>query len=174
MFTRFFTLAAIGTAASFAAASDVIGIRVNLGYHWSQNFKLRDGGKGNLEGPEVGVDFPIQNLAGIQLYASPSIVFGGKLVHGSDIDGQIYRFMVSARKTLNRDGFFGSLSLGAAHTESRGLNEFKSADGFIGAVGLGSPLKFKILGVSPNFEGRYYFSSKDQLRGFTIGLSASF
>ncbi|MBC8063290.1 MAG: hypothetical protein H7Y17_00545, partial [Chlorobia bacterium] len=57
---------------------------------------------------------------------------------------------------------------------SRGTNEFRSANGFVGSIALGTPLKFKFLGISPNLEGKYYFSSQDQFRGFTIGLSASF
>lgn len=160
--------------ASLSQASDIIGIRVKLGYHVTNSFELKNGNSGHLEGPEVGIDFPLQKLPGVQIYASPSVMFGGKLKHGGDVDGTIYRFMLSARQTLTKEGVFGSVSAGVAHSISRGLNEFKDSDAFLSGITIGTPLKFKFLGISPNLEGSYYFSSKDQFRGFTIGVSASF
>ncbi|MBN9503131.1 MAG: hypothetical protein BGO01_11655 [Armatimonadetes bacterium 55-13] len=157
-----------------ASASDVLGVRLRVGYHFTQNFELKNGGSGHLEGPEVAGDFPLSKLPGIQLYATPSICFGGKLSHGGDIDGSIYRFMISAKQTITRDGFYGIVAAGAAHSESRGLNEFKDANAFVSSVTFGVPLSFKILGVTPSFEGTYYISGKDQFRGFTFGISASF
>jgi len=174
MFFRTALVGSLATATVFAAASDTIGVRLKLGYHVSQTFELKNGSHGHLEGPEVAADFPLGRFPGLQLYATPSVMFGGKLTHGKDIDGTIYRFMVTARQTLTRDGLYGAFSLGAAHSESRGLNQFRDENGFVTAVSLGTPLKFKVLGISPSLEGGYYFSSKDQFRGFTIGIAASF
>ncbi len=174
MLFRTLVFSALATSAVAAVAQDLIGIRVNLGYHFTQKFRLKNDSKKSMSGPEIGVDFPLAKVPGFQLYASPSVVLGGQLFSGSDVDGQIYRFMVTGRQTLNRDGLFGAVSLGAAHSEPRGGNEFRSASGFVGAATIGTPLKFKILGITPNVEGRYFFSSKDQFRGFTIGVSANF
>lgn len=174
MFSRTAFVGSLALATVFAAASDTIGVRLKVGYHFTQNFELRNGSSGNLEGPEVAADFPLAKYPGFQLYITPSVMFGGKLTHGSDVDGTIYRFMVTARQTLTREGLYGGISVGAAHSESRGLNEFKDQNGFVTAVSLGTPLKFKFLGLSPSLEGSYYFSSKDQFRGFTIGFAASF
>ena len=167
------TLAALSIAAD-SRASDIIGIRVKLGYHFSNSFELKNGNGGSMQGPDIGLDFPMFKFPGVQLYASPSVMLGGKLSHGGDIDGQIYRFMLSARQTLTKEGIFGSVGAGVAHSQSRGKNEFRSETGFLSNITLGVPLKFKFLGITPNFEGSYYFSSQDQFRGFTIGLSASF
>ncbi len=174
MFVRSLFLGVSLCLTTVALCSDIIGIRVSLGYHSTSKFRLRDDRIKAMSGPEVSADFPLFKLPGLQLFATPSVMFGGQLLHGSDIDGTIYRFMVTGRQTVNKDGLFAGLSAGVAHSVSRGLNEFKSADGFISAISLGMPLKFKILGISPNIEGRYYFSSEDQFRGITIGLSASF
>jgi hypothetical protein len=176
--TRTFLKAALAcsaaTCAVAASASDVIGVRLKLGYHFTQSFELKNGSTGNLQGPEVAADFPLTKYPGLQLYVTPSIMFGGKLTHGSDVDGTIYRFMVTARQTLNKDGLFGALGIGAAHSESRGTNEFRDANSFVTSACLGTPLKFKLGGIGLNLEGTYYFSTKDQFRGFTIGVSGSF
>ena len=161
-------------AVSAANASDVIGVRLKIGYHWTNSFELKNGGSSQLEGPEIGLDFPIQKLPGFTIYVSPSVMLGGKLTHGGDIDGTIYRFMLSTRQTISKDGWFAGVSAGVAHSVSRGLNEFRDSDGFVSGVTIGTPLKLKFLGISPNIEGSYYFSTKDQFRGFTLGLSASF
>lgn len=174
MFLRTIALSALGMGAVVANATDVIGVRLNVGYHWTSDFRLKDDSKKSMSGPEIGADFPLTKLPGIQLFASPSIVFGGQLLSGSDVDGQIYRFMLTARQNLSKEGLYGSVSAGVAHSMSRGGNEFRSASGFVGSAMIGSPLKFKILGITPNVEGRYYFSSEDQFRGFSIGLSANF
>jgi hypothetical protein len=171
-----YSLACFGLL-SFAAvseASDIIGIRVKLGYHFTNSFELKNGNGGSMQGPDIGVDFPMFKFPSIQIYASPSVMLGGKLSHGGDIDGQIYRFMISARQTLTKVGIFGAVGAGVAHSQSRGKNEFRSQNGFLTNITLGVPLKFNFLGITPNFEGSYYFSSQDQFRGFTIGLSASF
>lgn len=176
--TRTFLKAALAcsaaTCAVAASASDVIGVRLKVGYHFTQSFELKDGSNGHLEGPEVAADFPLAKYPGIQLYATPSIMFGGKLTHGSDVDGTIYRFMVTARQTLNRDGLYGTFGVGAAHSESRGTNEFRDANSFVTSVSLGTPLKFKLAGIGLSLEGTYYFSTKDQFRGITIGVAGSF
>ncbi len=164
----------IAGAALTACADDVIGIRLKVGYHVTQNFELKDHSNGHLEGPEVAADFPLAKYPGIQLYVTPSVMFGGKLTHGSDVDGTIYRFMLTAHQALTKDGFYGAVSAGVAHSETRGLNEFKDQNGFVTALTLGTPLKFKVLGITPSIEGSYYFSSRDQFRGFTIGIAASF
>ncbi len=157
-----------------ASAQDVIGVRLNVGYHFTHDFRLRDGGRKNMSGPEIGADFPLAKLPGMQIYASPSIVLGGQLFSGSDVDGQIYRFLVTARQTLNSDGLYGAFSIGAAHSEPKGDNQFRSASSIVAAATIGTPLKFKILGITPNVEGRYYWGAKDQFRGFSIGVSANF
>lgn len=176
--TRTFLKAALAcsaaTCAVAASATDVIGVRLKVGYHFSQSFELKDGSSGHLEGPEVAADFPLTKLPGIQLYATPSVMFGGKLTHGSDVDGTIYRFMLTARQTLNKDGLYGALGIGAAHSETRGLNDFKDANSFVSSVSLGTPLKFKLAGIGVSLEGTYYYSTKDQFRGFTIGFAGSF
>ena len=174
MLPRVIAIFALGFAAMMASAQEVIGVRLNVGYHFTSDFRLRDGGKDSMSGPEIGADFPLTKLPGIQLYVSPSIVLGGQLLSGSDVDGQIYRFMLTARQTLGRDGLYGAFSIGAAHSEPKGGKEFRSASSVVAGITVGTPLKFKILGITPSVEGRYYWGAKDQFRGFTIGLSASF
>jgi hypothetical protein len=158
------------------AQTQILGIRAKVGYHWSSNFRLRDGSSGHLEGPEFGVDFPLSNIAGLNVYASPSIVLGGKLGSGGDTDGNIYRFMVSARKQINFTGLFAQLGVGVGHTESRsGVNAFRDENAFITSFTVGTPFKISFIpAIKTNFEGTYYASGKGQLRGFTLGLSASF
>lgn len=171
---RTYTVALALAGAAICNAQEVVGIRVNLGYHWTQGFELRDGSSGDLTGPELGVDFPLFSFAGIQLDASPSVVFGGKLSLGGEVEGQLYRFLATGRKTLTNDGLYVVGGAGFGHSEARGDQEFKSSSGFVGCIALGTPLRFNLFGVSPNVEGRYYFSNEDQFRGFTIGLSARF
>jgi hypothetical protein len=172
-FYRLLTFGVLASGATIASA-DVIGIRAHLGYHWTQSFELRTGGNGTMSGPEVGIDFPITRLPGIQLYASPSVVFAGRGGLSSGTEGQIYRFSISARQRVSRDGLFATGSIGFAHSQASAAEEFRSANGFVASIGLGAPLKFKFAGVSPSLEGRYYFSSEDQFRGFTVGFSIDF
>jgi|GEM_PF-1731413 len=163
-----------GAAIAAHADGDAIGIRLKVGYHVTQSFELRDHSSGHLEGPEISADFPLSKVPGLQFFVTPSVMFGGQLTHGHDVDGTIYRFMLTARETISKDGLYGAVAAGAAHSESRGLNEFKDQNGFVSSVTVGMPLKFKILGVTPSLEGSYYISGQDQFRGFSITLSASF
>lgn len=174
MLPRVIVTTALGFTAMMASAQEVIGVRLNVGYHFTTDFRLKDNSKKSMSGPEIGADFPLAKLPGMQLYVSPSIVLGGQLLSGSDVDGQIYRFMLTARQILNSDGLYGAFSIGAAHSEPRGSKDFRSASSVVAGITVGTPLKFKILGITPNVEGRYYWGAKDQFRGFTIGLSANF
>ena len=171
-FSRLIIVSAIVSTAAIASA-DVIGIRAQLGYHWSGSFELRNGNDGTMSGLDAGIDFPMGNLAGIQLYASPSVVFGGRF-GSTGIEGHIYRFTISGRRQISPDGLYATASAGLAHSQASASEEFRSANGFVGSIGLGVPLKFSFAGLTPNLEGRYYFSAEDQFRGFTIGFSVNF
>jgi hypothetical protein len=163
-------LATVGTA-----QAQLLGIRARVGYHWSSSFNLRDGSSGTLQGPEFGADLPLTNLAGIGIFASPSIVMGGQLVSGGDTDGNVYRFMVSARKQINFTGLYGQIGVGVGHTEARGDDSFRSQSGFITSFTVGTPISLTFIpGIKPNLEGTYFTSDRGQLRGITLGLSASF
>src|SRR5258707_357806 len=99
MYIRLALLVALASGATLSQA-DLLGIRIRAGLHWTSNFDLRNGGTGHLEGPELGADFPMSNMFGLPIYMSPSIVWGGRLRHGADIDGNVYRFMLTTRKAF--------------------------------------------------------------------------
>ena len=103
-------------------------------------------------------------------------MFGGKLKSGGDTDGNVYRFMVSARKQINFTGLYGQLGVGVGHTEARsGVNAFEDENGFITSLTIGTPIKIGFIPLlKPTFEGTYYGSSSGQLRGFTLGLTVGF
>ncbi len=169
---------ASGLAASMAMAQvptpsispDVAKTRIRIGYGISPDFDLRAGGQGHLEGPEIGLDLPILNFEGIGVCLSPSIFMGGRLRHGSDTDGNIYRFMATANHTLGGN-IGGKVGVGLAHSEPRN-REFDSKNGVIGQVGLSTSLTSGFLShLTPRVELNYYFSNSNQLRGFFLGLS---
>lgn len=181
MARTFIVVALAGFAGSALAQTTTtypnkLGARLKIAYFSSQKFELRSGGNESLVGPQISLDVPLSRMRGFDLFVTPSIGFGGQLSHGSDIDGNVYRFMLTARKVLNDGGLTGSLSAGFGHTESRGTNAFRDGDGLVGEVALAFPLKGLtfLREVTPGFEFAYSFSRQEQLRAFSFGFTFGF
>lgn len=148
--------------------------RFKLSYLSTDSFPLKSGDSGRLTGPELGIDLKFQSLGPVNIYFSPSVFLGGKLAHGSDNDGTIYRFMLRAQQNVPLTGFYGFVAAGYAHSQAR-ANEFNDVNAFETQLGAGYSLGGAFLGhFSPNLELSFYQAPRGQLRGVSLGLSVGF
>lgn len=167
-------LVALTAVLAVAAAAHAQDTRFRLSYLSTDRFPLKNGNDGRLTGPELGLDIKFQSIGPVNLYFSPSAFLGGKLAHGSDNDGTIYRFMLRAQQNVPLTGFYGFVAAGYAHSQAR-ANEFNDVDAFETQFGGGFALGGNFLGhFTPNLELSVYQASKGQLRGISVGLNVGF
>lgn len=152
-----------------------VGLRVHLGYTTTNDFTLKDGTNAHLTGYELGVEFPVSKFSKVlTLNAYPSVLLGGKMGVGS-LQGNVYRFMLSARATVPGSQFYSFIAGGVAHTQSgEGAKQFDDVSGYQTMVGGGLPLTGFLGHLSPSVEVAWLSSNRAQMRGVTIGVTASF
>ena len=169
--TRFIAVSSLLAVASAVHAQEA---RFRLNYLSTDHFPLKNGDSGRLTGPEIGIDLKFQSFGPVNIYFSPSVFLGGKLAHGSDNDGTIYRFMLRAQQNIPMTGLYGFAAAGFAHSQARN-NEFNDVDSFETQLGAGYSLGGTFLGhFSPNLELSFYQAGKGQLRGVSLGVSVGF
>lgn len=179
LMTRIGLLAAgLAVAALASAQDDKLGFRFNFGYYIGQSFRLRNGGNGALNGPAISLDVQIAKSHGVEWALTPGIVLGGKLMHGSDTDGNIYSFLLTARQNFSRDGFYMKAGAGFGFTQSRAnANAFRDSHDFMGTLTLGTKLGAgpkQMKKLDPTLELTGYLSRQRQLSGLSFGLSIGF
>lgn len=168
---RFLALSAAVAAVASVHAQDT---RFTITYLSTDKFPLKDGTTGRLTGPEIGLNIKFQSFGTTNLYFQPSAFLGGKLAHGSDTDGTIYRFMVRAQQPIPLTGFYGFFAAGYAHSQARN-GEFNDVEALETQIGGGYALGGSLLGhFSPNLELSFFQASKGQLRGISLGLAVGF
>ena len=155
-------------ALAVTANAQVTGFRIRAGYGWSGSINSR-----HLQGPEVGLDFPVQKLPLVEIDFTADWLMGGQLVHGGDLDGNVYRFLLSARAQIPgaKVSVFGGL--GWATAQSRG-GQFASINGEVMQLGVGFPLGMKTPLLAPSLEVAGTFASKSGLSGFNVSLAVHF
>ncbi len=174
---KFFALAAAGlcTLPSLAAADSSLGFRLRVGYYLGSSFKLNSGADGHLNGAQVALDFPISHTRNWELAFTPQLVLGGAFAHGSDTDGQIYKFLLSGKSWINRD-LYARIEAGFAHTEARN-NEFQDVNDFVTGVSLGFRLNKTprfVDRLNPSLEISTYLSKHRQLNGIVFSVAFAF
>lgn len=167
MTTRIVPIAALAALAAVSCAQ-VTGIRVRAGYGWSGAINSR-----HLTGPELGFDLPVQKLPLVEIDFTGDWLMGGQLAHGGDLDGNVYRFMLSARAQVPgaKVSVFGGL--GWATAQSRG-GQFAAENGEVLQLGVGFPLGAKTPLIAPSLEVAGTFASKSGLSGFNISVAVHF
>ncbi len=143
------------------------GITFHAGYTTSNSFTKSDGSTGRLRGLELGAELPIFKLpAGFSLNAYPSV-----LTSSGNTKGTVVRVLGSAHQTVPGAQFY--LLFGAGFSFASG-SDFSDQTSFETMVGGGLPLAAFAGRLSPSLEVAFHNSNSAQVRGFTVGLSASF
>ena len=156
--------------AGFAKAQRVpLGLRVRVGYGFSPNFQT-DGGRKDLTGPEIAFAIPVGAFAGGDLLLEPSFFGGGRLVHGGDNDGDVYRLTLFAHRTLGRGiGVRAGVGFGLG-ARGRGGN-FDGKSDLIFDLGVEIPFRLKVLKTAQTYADVHnVFSGESQLEGFFVGV----
>lgn len=154
------------------ASAQLTGFRVRAGYGWSGSIDAV-GGSRHLQGPEFGVDFPLTHLPLVDVSLTGDVLLGGQLSHGSDLDGNVYRFLLSARVHIpgSQISAFGGIGWGTA--QSRG-GQFGSFNGMVTQLGVSFPLGVNTPVISPALEVAGTLASKSGLGGFSVSLAVKF
>lgn len=163
---------ALLTAASTPAWSQT-GVRLRVGYGSSGDYRLRSGGVARVEGPEIALVFPLTSANGFSLALEPSIFGGGRLRRGGDADADVYRFLLTGRKTLGASRAYATFGVGFAHSSLRG-GAASGASGVVGQVGAGLPISGFLARFRPTVEVNYFLADNGQLRGLFLGLTGGF
>ena len=165
-----FVVLALTTVA--LSSAQLVG-RVRIGYGVSGNFTLADTSTGRLEGPEIGLDIPITlGMTPMKVYASPSILLGGRMSNGSDTDGEVYRLLLTTRASAPGVGFYTFAGAGISFSKARG-GQFSSSTDYETVFGAGMPAAAFMI-PNASFEVAWHSSPKGQLRGLTLGIAGSF
>jgi hypothetical protein len=164
---------AVVSAAASAQVGGVSGIRVKAGYGWSGNITDSGGARRKLQGPEVGVEIPVQRLPLVEFAIGVDVLLGGQLSRGSDLDGNVYRFLGIARAHIPGTNMSAWLGAGWATAQSRG-GQFGAFNGAITQIGLAIPLGAIIPTMVPTLEVAATMGGKSGLNGVSVGLSFRF
>ena len=162
-------IAVLAIAASASAQREPLGFRVRIGYGFTPKFATK-GERRDLSGPEVAVAIPVGTFAGGDVLLEPSFFGGGRLVHGGDNDGDVYRLTLFAHRYLARGiGVRAGLGFGLG-ARGRGGN-FDGKSGLIFDVGVEIPFKQKLLRSAQTYADVHnVFSGEKQLEGFFVGV----
>jgi hypothetical protein len=159
------------TTLPLAVCADTI--RFKIGYGSTESIQDRQNRQRRLTGLELGVDLPLGPvLPGFDVYASPSVLMGGQFTQGSDLDGFVYRFNLSARRHLTSE-VYGYAAAGVAHTVARG-DQFADRSGFNWTVGFGYELGRLIPGAQTQAEILLHQGDAPAFRGYSVGLGIRF
>ena len=172
---KFISIVAVATLAGIATAQlpGVSGIRVKVGYGWSGRITDINNNSRHLTGPILGVEFPLMKLPLVQVGLTGEALLGGQLSRGSDLDGNVYRLMLSGRASIpgSQLGVFGGLGWGFA--QARG-GEFGNFDAEVAQLGVSFPLGINAPLISPSLELAGTWSSKTGLGGFSASVAVRF
>ncbi|MEQ1822416.1 MAG: hypothetical protein ABL949_07895 [Fimbriimonadaceae bacterium] len=152
--------------------------QIEVGYTRSNTFDLRGGGRGSLEGLEVGLSQPVIKLPLIgEARLGVSMLFGGTMAKSSE-KGNVFRF--SAMYMTPNAGPSGFYGVGGFFYGSATGSSFDSVTGFGLVAGIGFPITKGVdsLGVPgvPKLalELKMFQGARAHLRGFSLGLSGRF
>lgn len=155
-----------------ALAQDDFPIRFRLGYAITGDFELQNGRTSSMSGPELQLELPVTMISGTELALTASIFGGGRLISSGDTDGDVFRFYVTGRRTLNAKGLYASLGVGYGHTAAR-AGSYDAVDGTVFRFAIGAPTK---IGKWKNtdLEFAYTAARAGQLKGFFVGVASRF
>jgi hypothetical protein len=172
MNAKLVSIFALATVAA-AANAQLTGFRVRAGYGWSGSITNVNNNSRRLVGPEFGIDFPLTHLPLIDVSLTGDVLLGGQLSHGSDLDGNLYRFLLSARASIpaSRIAVFGGIGWATAQARS---GEFGSINGQVMQLGVALPLGLKVPLLSPSLEIAGTIASKSGLSGYSVSLGIKF
>lgn len=142
-----------------------------LGVGYSLEFETRQGENGSLFGPEIGLNLPLGTSRGVQWMLSPSYFMGGRLASGADVDGNVIRFHVLARRQFS-GGNYVDFGLGVSSTVDR-ADQFDNEQGLSGRVTFGFPTT--LFGSrKTSFEVTLHAARARAATGVTAGLNVRF
>jgi len=155
-----------------ASAQDDFPIRFRLGYAITGDFELQNGRTSSMSGPELQIELPMTMIGKTELALTASIFGGGRLVSSGDTDGDVFRFYLTGRQTLNSKGVYASLGVGYGHTAAR-AGSYDAVDGTVFRLAIGTPTK---IGKWKNtdLEFAYTAARAGQLKGFFVGVASKF
>ena len=158
--------------AAMAQVPGLGGIRVRAGYGWSGSIDSVSGSR-KLAGPELGFDFPLTQLPLVTIAFTGADLLGGQLSHGIDLDGYVYRFMLTGRASVPASKFeiFGGVGYATAQARN---HEFGSINGFVSQLGVAIPLTSGLSTFSPSLEIAGSLASKSGLSGYSVSLAVRF
>jgi hypothetical protein len=171
---KMFAVVAAGfTLASPCGADTGPGPALRVGFYRGHDFTVGTRTT-RLEGIELGGSVPLSRAPGTgeMTEFSASVVLGGSFRRGADADGEIFRFLVTARRRLGASGLYAALGAGYSFSTAR-QSQFSAASGFAQQYGVGfSPQTASRL--QPFAEVSYHNGTQNQLRGWTFGAGARF
>lgn len=165
-------LLAVASSALAQGTRDPIGIRVRLAYGTSSSFS-KSVGSAKLEGPEIGLAFPIGSFLGEELLLEPSFFGGGRTRKGADDDADVYRLTLFAHHTFGKNiGVRAGIGYSNS-TRARG-GGFGGVSDVIFDFGVEVPFKFVPLNSYSPFVDVHAVVAADEKRlsGFFLGIGA--
>ena len=160
------------SAAAMAQVPNVTKFRLTAGYGWSGNFDDKNGKSVSVNGPVLGLEYPLVSAFRFDSALGVSYFGGGRLRSGSDADADIWRFTALARAEIPGAGVFAKGGIGYSILKGRG--NVGDDNGAILQLGVEIPLaKGYAQRVAPQID-LYYVAGKSGLSGFVIGLTGSF
>jgi hypothetical protein len=157
---------------SMAQVPNVTKFRLTAGYGWSGNFDDKNGKSVTVQGPVLGLEYPLVSAFRFDSALGVSWFGGGRLRSGGDADADVWRFMALARTEVPGTGIFAKGGLGYSLLKGRGnVGDDKGA---ILQLGVEIPIaKGYAQRVVPQID-IYYVAGKSGLSGFVVGLTGSF
>lgn len=145
----------------------VLGANIKVGYTFGNSLTLNDGTTSKrLNGPEIGVEIPAFSLGPTSINFAPSVLLGGQLNHGNDLDGYVYRMMLLGRASaVGATAFYG---IGYSYQTPRGGANFDKKGGVEFQVGGAAPL------VGGGLELTFHSGSVPAARGYSLSYTLKF
>lgn len=153
-----FLIACLSLIPVSATAQLKQGFTIRGGYFKGANYRSGTS-TFHLEGPQIGLDIPLLTLpTGLaEIRISPSIVFGGLNRKGSDADGTLARFLLTAKVRPPVVGIYGIGGLGLGFATERGGTQLPVTSSFLVQIGIGYDLASGLpTGIKPFVELNYH------------------
>lgn len=169
-------LGVVGTGVTARADVPKGETSVRLGYYRSDSFTYRPTGeRKRLEGLQIGLDWPLNiSRSGDQIIRlSPTVVLGGALQHGGDLDATLYRLLVTARLRTKGAPLYTVLGAGLGTTQGRDGTRFSKAYRLTGYAGVGYDLSRRV-GQPVPFLQLGYNLCVNQSRGWQLEAGVRF
>ncbi len=148
---------------------------IHVGYGRTNTFQNNAAQSVHLEGPEIGVDIPLQRPVnnGPIIMLMPSVLLGGQISSGGDADGYVYRLQVGVNGPIGAQGFYTRFAVGYSLAQARG-GQFDDARSFSQRYTLGYGLNALGMADKASVEVSYNNGSSNVLKGWTVGLNLKF